>query len=74
MDRLIIRKEDTFGMRQPHRAVGGIRGSLTSSSVRIDYVAHTLLALVKELSSHRRSQPLTAQLMGRSVVSACGSE
>jgi hypothetical protein len=50
IDRLIIRKDDTFAMREPSKALGGVRQSLTSSTVRIDYVAHTLLALVKGLS------------------------
>jgi hypothetical protein len=50
IDRLIIRDDDTFAMREPARAVGGVRQSLTSSVVRIDYVAHALLALVNGLS------------------------
>jgi orotate phosphoribosyltransferase len=51
VDRLIIREGDRFAMPRPSRALGGVRESLTSSKVRIDYVAHTLLALVKGLSS-----------------------
>lgn len=51
VDRLIIREGDRFAMPQPSRAFGGVRESLTSSKVRIDYVAHTLLALVKGLTS-----------------------
>ncbi len=51
VDRLIIREEDTFAMREPSRALGGVRQSLTGSTVRIDYVAHTLLALSKALST-----------------------
>ena len=50
IDRLIIRKDDTFAMREPSKSLGGVRQSLTGSTVRIDYVAHTLLALVKGLS------------------------
>jgi orotate phosphoribosyltransferase len=49
LDRLVLREEDTFAMRQPHRAIGGLRGNLTSSAIRIDYVAHALLALLKGL-------------------------
>ena len=47
LDRLIIRDEDTFAMPKPGRSLGGVRESLTSSKVRIDYVAHALLALLK---------------------------
>jgi orotate phosphoribosyltransferase/AMMECR1 domain-containing protein len=50
VDRLIIREDDRFAMPKPSRALGGVRESLTSSRVRIDYVAHTLLALMKSLS------------------------
>jgi orotate phosphoribosyltransferase/AMMECR1 domain-containing protein len=47
INRLIIREEETFAMSEPARALGGVRESLTSSRVRIDYVAHALLALLK---------------------------
>lgn len=47
VDRLIIRDEDTFTMPKPNRALGGVRESLTSSRIRIDYVAHALLALLR---------------------------
>jgi hypothetical protein len=33
-------------MKQPQRAVGGVRGSLTSYTVRIDYVQHTISSLL----------------------------
>jgi AMMECR1 domain-containing protein len=52
VDRLIIRDEDTFAMPKPNRALGGVRESLTSSRVRIDYVAHALLALLKGAHFH----------------------
>ncbi|MBI3928083.1 MAG: AMMECR1 domain-containing protein [Armatimonadetes bacterium] len=45
--RLIIRPEDTFCMVEPNRAVGGVRGALSVSDVRIDYVGHALRALLK---------------------------
>jgi orotate phosphoribosyltransferase/AMMECR1 domain-containing protein len=47
---LIIREEDCFAMPEPSKAIGGVRESLTNSTVRIDYVAHSLLALVKGIS------------------------
>jgi hypothetical protein len=53
MNRLIIRPEDTFCMRDPDRAVGGVRGSLITSSVRIDFVSHTLYALIGSLCAMR---------------------
>jgi len=49
MNRLIIWPEDTFCMREPERAVGGVRGSLITSIVRIDFVSHTLYALIGSL-------------------------
>jgi orotate phosphoribosyltransferase/AMMECR1 domain-containing protein len=50
VERLIIRDADTFAMRDPSRSIGGVRESLVSSITRIDYAAHTLLALAKGLS------------------------
>lgn len=47
MDNLIIRDEDTFCMKDPLHSCGGVRLSLTSTAVRIDFVSHLLLALVK---------------------------
>jgi orotate phosphoribosyltransferase len=44
---LIIYPEDTFCMNDSRRSVGGVRGTLTTSDVRIDYVSHSILALVK---------------------------
>jgi len=53
MNRLIIRPEDTVCMRDPDRAVGGVRGSLITSSVRIDFVSHTVYALIGGLCAMR---------------------
>jgi AMMECR1 domain-containing protein/orotate phosphoribosyltransferase len=47
LDRLIIRPEDTFCMRDPALALGGVRGTPASCDVRIDYVGHCLLFLSK---------------------------
>jgi orotate phosphoribosyltransferase/AMMECR1 domain-containing protein len=49
LDRLLIREGDTFAMPDPDKAVGGVRGTLTSTTVRIDFVSHTALAIVKAL-------------------------
>jgi orotate phosphoribosyltransferase len=53
LSQLMIYPQDTFCMPQPHLAVGGVRGCLSTSEVRIDYVSHSLLAAVKcfELTS-----------------------
>jgi len=59
MDRLIIREDDTFAMREPSKSLGGVRESLTSSTVRIDYVAHTLMALVKGVSALEETRTST---------------
>ena len=58
IDRLVIREEDTFAMPKPLKSLGGVRQSLTSSTVRIDYVAHALLALTKG-SAHIRERSET---------------
>lgn len=46
MSSLVIHECDTYCMRDPQRAVGGVRAALLRSDVRIDFVSHTLLALV----------------------------
>jgi orotate phosphoribosyltransferase/AMMECR1 domain-containing protein len=53
MNRLIIRPEDTVCMRDPGHSFGGVRGSLITSSVRIDFVSHTLYALIGSLRAMR---------------------
>jgi orotate phosphoribosyltransferase len=53
MNRLIIRPEDTICMRDPVQSVGGVRGSLITSNVRIDFVSHTLYALIGSLRAMR---------------------
>jgi hypothetical protein len=51
MQELTIQPGDTFCMRMGDAAIGGVRPSLTGSDVRVDYVSHTLTALVKGLAS-----------------------
>ena len=47
INRLILRPEDGFCLQRPEIAVGGVRRSLTSTEVRVDYVGHALMALLK---------------------------
>jgi orotate phosphoribosyltransferase len=47
MRELTILPEDTFCMRLGEDAIGGVRPSQTASEVRVDYVSHTLTALIK---------------------------
>jgi len=47
MRELAILPEDTFCMRLGSDAIGGIRPSQTAAEVRVDYVSHTLTALLK---------------------------
>ncbi len=56
MDRLILRNEDVFMAREPERALGGVRGSMHSSFIRIDFVSHTLAAFLKRCESGTRAQ------------------
>ncbi len=58
MSRLVIYPEDTFCMRDPARAVGGVRGTLATSAVRIDFVSHTLVALTRSLLEMRGEREL----------------
>jgi orotate phosphoribosyltransferase len=59
LDQLIIRREDTFCMADAGRALGGVRSSRANSDVRIDFVSHTLLALIQgaRLSRNKESLP-----------------
>jgi hypothetical protein len=43
---LIISPDDTFCLRDPDLAIGGVRSTPSSAAVRIDQVSHTLRALV----------------------------
>ena len=47
MNQLIIKPEDSLLVEDPAYAVGGVRHSLTSSCLRIDYTAHLILAIAK---------------------------
>jgi len=49
VDRLIIREQDTFCMKDPDKALGGVRPTLASTAVRIDFVSHAVQAIIKGL-------------------------
>ena len=49
MRRLIIRPADAPCLADPDRSVGGVRGTLTSSHLRVDYASHLAIALAKGL-------------------------
>ena len=53
IERLVIRAEDAFFSPSPDLAAGGVRATLVSSDVRIDFVGHALLALVKGMRAGR---------------------
>lgn len=46
MDRLLVRREDTFWMPDPVLAAGGIRCAPASSDMRVDYTSHTMMAVI----------------------------
>ena len=50
---LIIRPVDAPCFPEPERCIGGVRGSLTTSTVRIDFVSHLIVAIVKGLQAAR---------------------
>ena len=47
--RLIIRPVDAPCLPDAHRSIGGVRCSVTGSLVRIDFVSHLIIAIVKGL-------------------------
>ena len=47
MERLVILPEDTYCMSRGSGAVGGTRGTENTTEVRVDYVSHLVMALVK---------------------------
>jgi hypothetical protein len=55
MEKLIIYPEDGFCLHDPKRAAGGVRCSLITSHVRIDFVSHTLIAFVRSLALRHAS-------------------
>ncbi|WP_027344453.1 AMMECR1 domain-containing protein [Hamadaea tsunoensis] len=48
--RLILRPADAPCLSDPDRQIGGVRASLTSGTVRVDYVSHLIIAIAKGLS------------------------
>ncbi|HEY2195859.1 MAG TPA: hypothetical protein VGH76_26655 [Actinomycetospora sp.] len=51
LDRLLVRREDTYWMADPDRALGGVRAALATADLRIDYTGHTLSALLHAVSA-----------------------
>ena len=49
LERLVIRSGDELLIAGGERALGGVRATLASSDVRIDYAGHALIALGKGL-------------------------
>jgi orotate phosphoribosyltransferase len=47
IQRLILHENDTFAMQRPDLCIGGVRATLTSSALRIDYTAHALSAIAR---------------------------
>jgi hypothetical protein len=65
---LVIHEDDAFFSPLPGLD-GGVRATLVSSDVRIDFVGHCLLGLVKGLRARRRARSLTASpLASQSLV------
>jgi hypothetical protein len=40
-------------MQDPVKALGGVRGTLTSATVRVDFVSHAAQAIIKALRYSR---------------------
>jgi hypothetical protein len=51
VERLVVRPGDEFFIPNGARALGGVRPTLVSSDLRIDYAGHALLALAKGLNA-----------------------
>jgi orotate phosphoribosyltransferase/AMMECR1 domain-containing protein len=58
LDQLIVRPEDTFCMADAERALGGVRSARANTDVRIDFVSHTLIALIQGASLSRSEESL----------------
>ncbi len=56
VERLVVRPGDEFFIPGGERARGGVRPTLVSSNLRIDYAGHALLALGKGLSATRQDR------------------
>ncbi|NUS58550.1 MAG: hypothetical protein HOV66_27410 [Streptomycetaceae bacterium] len=48
--RLILRPADAPCLSDPEHQIGGVRASLTSGTVRVDYVSHVVIAIAKGLA------------------------
>jgi orotate phosphoribosyltransferase/AMMECR1 domain-containing protein len=51
MNGLMVREEDTYFMQAPSAAIGGVRESLVSNYLRIDFAGHHLTACTKGLKN-----------------------
>lgn len=51
LNQILIHPEDTFCAADPNKSVGGVRGSVSTSEVRIDYVSHALVAVIKAIEN-----------------------
>ena len=70
LERLVIHDSEAFFSSDPARAVGGVRGTLTSSHLHVDFAAHALLALGKGLRATSTRHGLASQGRGWSLTAS----
>ncbi len=60
LERLVLRAGDEFFMPDGARALGGVRPTLVSANLRVDYAGHALLAMGKGISAMNSSPSASA--------------
>jgi len=73
LDRLVIERRDASILPNIEFAVGGLRQSLTSSQIRIDFVEHSLSAILEAFSCSEESQAAATRATYRSPQSPAKS-
>ena len=56
LDRLVIQERDRFLLPNPEFAIGGLRQSLYASEIRVDFVQHSLSAILEVCASSEHIQ------------------
>ncbi|MCI0485943.1 MAG: hypothetical protein L0229_05005 [Blastocatellia bacterium] len=58
MDRLVIQERDASLLPNPEFAIGGLRQSLYASEIRVDFVQHSLSAILEVYASSEHVQAM----------------
>jgi AMMECR1 domain-containing protein/orotate phosphoribosyltransferase len=69
LDRLVIQRRDASILPNIEFALGGLRQSLTSSQIRVDFVQHSLSAMLEAYASLEHTRIATASTSGEMIES-----